>query len=1023
MLFVGLCWAGAWAAAATPAPERPRDLDLPGGEAAIVLPLLSERTGLQLIYRPDVVRGIVTRPVSGRLTPREALERMLEGTPLGAVPDSVSGAYAVIRHPGPNAGAAAASTPTPPPDSRTPTSMSAKKSVFSNLAQTLMGAALFFAAGLEAQVAPPPRPAEEVVTLSPFSVAASRDQGYVAAESLAGGRLSTPLKDTGVAIPVLTREFLDDIAANNFLEAADWAPNSNSVYSASGPQIFNDYQVNFRSMGAGFQSRNYFRWYVNSDVYNTSRIDFARGPNSVVFGDAGVGGIANVSSKRAVNAKINEVSYRWNSFDGHRATVDFNRALNDKLSLRLSAVYDHSDDWVDAQRNDREGVFLAATYRFNRRTELRGEIEWGQVDRVVSFFPFDNFSGWDGRTVVTAPLAAGNFGGGVTRFANDTLIFVPGMPELGIVNWRGYGQTSGTVRQLLTTPVEHGPAGNPTIDRLSRSFQSPEAVVHQPYHVAAFFFENQASDRLFLEVAGNFQEQFRDVIQHFAQSITVDVNQFLPNGRPNPNFLKRYTQDQRRQSDQANTVYELRGSAAYVFDHRWTQQRLLLSVGQRWDSFFNDAYTNVRTNGTDPRLNQAINRVDTRRYEDNLGAGLALAPQVDSASGIRTKYARLGGSYNDNELTYVQFAAAGSWLPGRRLKTIAAVRRDFLNIERANARLDPVTFEWVGYTGETADPKVNVTTLSGGAVFELNRSVNAFANFAQSFQPASAAVSIDGGGIPPLESEGLDFGFKASFLDGRLSGSIAYYLNEETNRRTAGSATEINRIWDDLLTSNEVQAGYNDTFSQKGRGWELELTANPTRSWRLMFNVAFPKTEQIDGFAATKAYVAQHIAAWRSGAAAQTDAAIRTRILNDIAAIENRISSFAEGRELNGSYKYTANFYTNYTLEGDGPLKGLGLGGGVQMRGKRLVVNSPASSFDYLHAGSYYLVTGALSYRMRVWNKPLRLQLNVSNLLDKELVQPTRYGNYTVNGVTRFVPDRYHVQPPRRYTLTATYSF
>jgi outer membrane receptor protein involved in Fe transport len=150
-----------------------------------------------------------------------------------------------------------------------------------------------------AQAVPPPGPKEEVITLSPFSVHGSRDVGYVATESLAGGRLSTPLKDTGVALTVLTREFLDDIAANSFLEAADWAPNANSVYSSSGPQIFNDYQVNFRSMGAGFQSRNYFRWYVNSDVYNTSRIDFARGPNSVVFGDAGVGGIANVSSKRA----------------------------------------------------------------------------------------------------------------------------------------------------------------------------------------------------------------------------------------------------------------------------------------------------------------------------------------------------------------------------------------------------------------------------------------------------------------------------------------------------------------------------------------------------------------------------------------------------------------------------------------------------------------------------------------------------------------------------------------------------
>lgn len=1005
---------------------KPLSISLAAGDATETLPALTQQSGLQLVYRREMVKGYVTRAVNGRLTPPEALSRMLEGTRLMAVPDEASGAYAVVLAPGPNrspAGETTNSGNTSPPNTPFPKpSVKASTPFFQKVTQAMIALGFFATSDLNAQTAPAVSPLDDVVSLSPFTVEASKDQGYTATESLAGGRLATPLKETGAAITVLTREFLDDIAANNFLEAADWAPNSSSVYSYSGPQIFNDYQVNFRSLGAGFQSRNYFRWYVNSDIYNTSRIDFARGPNSVVFGDAGVGGIANVGSKRAVKASTNEVSVRWNSFDGTRTTLDFNRALTDRLYVRLSGVYDHSDDWVDMQRSDREGVFLTGTYRFSPRTELRGEIEWGNVDRVVSFFPFDGFSNWDGNTTVSAPLATGNFGGGVSRYSADTLVYVPGMPELGIVNWRNWGLSSGTVRQLLTTPIEHGPANQPTIDRLSRSFQSPDAVVHQPYRVGAFFFEHQAADNLFLEVAGNYQKQIREVIQHFAQSITVDVNQFLPSGRPNPNFRKRYTEDRRREGDQSNTLYEFRVSAAYVFDHPWTKQRLLFSGGQRWDTFYNDTYENVRTNGTDLRLDQSANRIMTRRYEDNLSAGIGMPPTSGDPSGIQTKYARLGGTYNDNELTYLQFAASGAWFKHRRLKTLAAVRRDFLDIQRANAVLDGVTREWIGYTGETADPKVNVTTLTGGAVFELTNTVNAFVNFAESFQPANAAVAIDGGGIPPLESEGIDLGFKASTPDHRLSGSIAYYFNEETNRRTSGSATEINRIWDDLLSSNEVQAGYNDTFSQKGRGIELELTANPTSNWRMMFNISFPKTEQIDGFTATRAYYNQHIAAWRAGAAAQTDPAIRTRILNDIATIENRIGSFAEGRELNGAYKYTANFYTNYTVSG-GRWKGVGIGGGIQQRGKRLVGNRPSGAFDYLYADRYELVTASLSYRLKIWNQPLRLQLNVSNLLDDEIIQPTRYGNYTVNGVTQYVPDRYYIQPPRRYTLTATYNF
>ena len=46
------------------------------------------------------------------------------------------------------------------------------------------------------------------VVLSPFSVNTSKDDGFVATSSLAGGRLASDLKDTPVAYSVITKEFL-----------------------------------------------------------------------------------------------------------------------------------------------------------------------------------------------------------------------------------------------------------------------------------------------------------------------------------------------------------------------------------------------------------------------------------------------------------------------------------------------------------------------------------------------------------------------------------------------------------------------------------------------------------------------------------------------------------------------------------------------------------------------------------------------------------------------------------------------
>ncbi len=73
------------------------DVDIPAGKAAFTLRKLIALTELQIIYRPIELKGFRTRAVRGKLTPREALDKMLGDTPLEAVQDSASGAYAIVH--------------------------------------------------------------------------------------------------------------------------------------------------------------------------------------------------------------------------------------------------------------------------------------------------------------------------------------------------------------------------------------------------------------------------------------------------------------------------------------------------------------------------------------------------------------------------------------------------------------------------------------------------------------------------------------------------------------------------------------------------------------------------------------------------------------------------------------------------------------------------------------------------------------------------------------------------------------
>jgi len=56
---------------------------------------------------------------------------------------------------------------------------------------------------------------EETIVLSPFEVSSEQDVGYLATSTLAGTRIDTKLEDVGVAISVITQEFLEDLGATD----------------------------------------------------------------------------------------------------------------------------------------------------------------------------------------------------------------------------------------------------------------------------------------------------------------------------------------------------------------------------------------------------------------------------------------------------------------------------------------------------------------------------------------------------------------------------------------------------------------------------------------------------------------------------------------------------------------------------------------------------------------------------------------------------------------------------------------
>ena len=273
--------------------------------------------------------------------------------------------------------------------------------------------------------------------LDPFSVKADADVGFVAASSLAGGRIATALKDTPVAYSVLTKEFLEAFNVNDVADAAAFSPNvqyqigdgTSQGFGSGGGGAMNsltgaatEQPMQIRGQNTGAPQRNFFPIGATMDNYNLDRIDVARGPNAVLFGIGNGGGSINANTKQAVIGRnLTELRLQLGSWNRFRTTLDINRNVTNKIAVRANFLFQTGDTWRDHEWEDRKGADLAVTYRISSRLTLRGELEYRTTQRLQAWTtPNDYLTGWDGRTYtsgVNAALTAGQIArAGIARF-------------------------------------------------------------------------------------------------------------------------------------------------------------------------------------------------------------------------------------------------------------------------------------------------------------------------------------------------------------------------------------------------------------------------------------------------------------------------------------------------------------------------------------------------------------------------------------------------------------------------------
>ena len=93
------------------------------------------------------------------------------------------------------------------------------------------------------------------------------------------------------------------------------------------------------------------------DVYNVERVEALKGPNAMIFGRGGVGGVINRVQRVADwMPHARSLSLQLGSYDNRRITTDLNQPLNSKVALRLTGIYENTDTYRSGVGLERYGI-------------------------------------------------------------------------------------------------------------------------------------------------------------------------------------------------------------------------------------------------------------------------------------------------------------------------------------------------------------------------------------------------------------------------------------------------------------------------------------------------------------------------------------------------------------------------------------------------------------------------------------------------------------------------------------------
>lgn len=206
--------------------------------------------------------------------------------------------------------------------------------------------------------------------------------GYRTIETTTGTKTNTPIIDVPQSITVVTAAQLEDQAIRSMTDLARLVPG----VSAGQGEGHRD-QLTFRGNNS---TADFFVDGLRDDVqyfrsfYNIDRVEVHKGPNAMIFGRGGGGGLINRITKGALVGEDRVAgTASADTFGAWYLAGDVNAQLGTAAGLRVNAYYESLDNHRDAFSGERYAVNPVVGAELSETVKVELGYEYVRDDRVV----------------------------------------------------------------------------------------------------------------------------------------------------------------------------------------------------------------------------------------------------------------------------------------------------------------------------------------------------------------------------------------------------------------------------------------------------------------------------------------------------------------------------------------------------------------------------------------------------------------------------------------------------------------